>query len=143
MRIMCLYLVALVALTLMPPAAAMASTGLLVMKCEWKKSTDMQTFKTESTAGGAEFRYDPISDLTGTMMKEGFAYLFVASTGDKLIEGIAHYEIDGAPAEQRVEINRNTGAILNLIKTSKGTMALQGTCTRISGPAFGEKPDAQ
>lgn len=131
----------LAALTLATPVTAVASTGLLVMKCEWQKSTDMQTFKTESISGSVEFRYDPISDLTGTMMKEGFLHPFVASTGDRLIEGIAHYEIDGAPAEQRVEINRKTGAILNLIKTSKGTLALQGKCERISGPVFGEQPD--
>jgi hypothetical protein len=116
---------------------ASAADGLLHMRCDWQKTTDMKSLQTEKTSGSADFFYDPISDLTGTMRKEGFDSPFVAATRDNLIEGIAHYEADGSPAEQRVEINRYTGAIMNAIKTVKGSQVLEGTCKRISGPDFG------
>ncbi|MCX6848279.1 MAG: hypothetical protein NTY98_05115 [Verrucomicrobia bacterium] len=138
-----LFALALAVLVFPTPVPALASTGLLIMKCEWQRSTDMQTHNTVNAFGSVEFRYDPIGDLIGTMMKEGFSHPFIASTGGKLIEGRAQYEVDGAPAEQRVEINRYTGAITNFIMTSKGIVVLQGKCTRISGPDFGTQPDAQ
>jgi hypothetical protein len=119
---------------------ASAATGLLHVTCAWRKSTDMKTFESRPLTGQVDFFYDPISDLTGTMRKDGFDPSFVASTRDNLIEGIAHYEADGSAAEQRVEINRYTGAIMNWIKTVKGAEVLEGTCTRISGPDFGQGP---
>jgi len=134
-----------IAVVTLAPASLSAAEieGLLRMKCEWQRSTDMKTLQSETISGSTEFIYDPISDLTGTMTKEGLASPFVASTGDTLIEGIAHYSDDGAPAEQSVEINRNTGAILNMIKTAKGVRALEGVCTRISGPTFGTEAEGQ
>lgn len=119
-----------------PPDAR--AEGLLHLRCEWKKSTDMKTHVTTPHAGSTEFFYDPISDLSGTMRKEGFEPPFVAATGNNLIEGVAHYQVDGAAAEQRVEINRRSGAITNLIKTGKTAQVLEGKCIRISGPDFGQ-----
>lgn len=116
-----------------------SSDRLLHMRCTWRKVTDMKTFKTEPVSGTADFFYDPISDLTGTMMKDGFIHPFVAGTRDNLIEGAAHYQEEGAPAEQRVEINRRSGAIMYLMKTPKETRVLEGVCVRISGPDFGQE----
>lgn len=122
---------------------ALGADNLLHIRCEWRKSTDMKTFQTTPKSGAVDFFYEPISDLTGTVRKDGFDPTFVAGTRDNLIEGIAHYTADGASAEQRVEINRYTGAIMNSIKTAKVAQVIEGECTRISGPDFGGKPVVQ
>lgn len=122
---------------------ARGAEGLLHLTCAWQKSTDMKTYRSEPLTGSIDVFYEPSSDLTGTMRKDGFDHPFVAGIRDKLIEGIVHYQADGAAAEQRVEINRYTGAIMNLIKTASGAQVLEGTCTRISGPDFGPKDDGQ
>ena len=120
-----------------------ANENLLHVRCTWKNVTDMKTLKTEPLSGTTDFFYEPISDLTGTMTKDGFDHPFVAGTRDNLIEGIAHYQEEGAPAEQRVEINRYSGAIMNLIKTGKAIRVHEGSCDRISGPDFGQGNDSQ
>lgn len=132
---------ALAAGTFHPAAAGVED--LLHVRCVWKKVTDMKTLKTEPMSGTTDFFYEPISDLTGTMKKDGFDHLFVAGTRDNLIEGISHYDVDGTPAEQRVEINRYSGAIMNSVKTAATAQVLQGTCTRISGPDFGQDSGGQ
>ena len=137
---------AIVMFVLLPAAFAQpvaAAEGLLHVTCAWKKTTDMKTLKTEPMSGTTDFFYDPISDLTGTLTKDGFDHPFVAGTRDNLIEGVSHYQIDGVAAEQRVEINRYTGAIRNVVKTGTTAQALEGTCTRISGPDFGQKGEGQ
>ena len=122
---------------------ASAADRLLHLRCDWQKSTNPGSTKTEKISGSVDFFYDPISDLTGTMRKEGFDPSFVAAIRDNLIEGIAHYEAEGSPAEQRVEINRYTGTIRNAIRTAKGVQLLHGTCRRISGPDFGGNAGGQ
>lgn len=122
---------------------AHATEGVLRVKCEWRQSTDMQSLRTEKVTGSSEFIYDPVSDLTGTMAKEGLDASFVATTRDNLIEGIAHYAVDGEAAEERVVLNRRTGEIRNIVKRSKSARLLEGTCIRISGPVFGQETDGQ
>lgn len=124
------------------PAVAGAD-NLLHVRCTWKKVTDMKTLKTEPMSGATDVFYEPISDLTGTMKKDGFDHPFVAATRDNLIEGIAHYQDEGGSAEQRIEINRYSGAIINSIKTSAVAQVLVGTCVRISGPDFGGEGAAE
>ena len=139
-------LLAFVMLVLLPAAFAQplaAAAGLLHVTCTWKKTTDMQTLNTEPTFGTTDFFYDPISDLTGTLTKDGFDHPFIAGTRDNLIAGVSHYQADGVPAEQRVEINRYTGAIKNFVKVGTTVQVVEGTCTRISGPAFGQKGEGQ
>ncbi len=127
---------ALVAIACGTPA--MAAEGVLHLRCDWKKLTDMKTLQAQPLSGSVDVFYDPISDLTGTMTKSGFDGSFVAGVHDKLIAGVAHYQADGAAAEQRVEINRYTGAIMNLVRTATTAQVLEGQCTRISGPDFGQ-----
>lgn len=129
-------MVALFAAAFYPPLARAEEP--LHMTCAWKQSTDMKTYRTTPASGTTDFFYDPVSDIAGTMRKEGFDPPFVASTGNNLIEGVAHYEADGAAAEQRVEINRRTGDIKNLIKTATAAQVLEGKCIRVSGPEFGQ-----
>ena len=123
-----------------PPATA--AGNLLHMSCDWTRSTDMKSYRTVPASGTTDFFYEPISDLTGTMRKDGIDETFVAGVRDKLIEGIVHYKVDGSPAEQRVEINRHSGAIMNLIKIGDAATVLEGKCRRISGPDFGQEGSA-
>lgn len=133
--------VAAIAAALALPASG--AEGVLHMRCAWKKVTDMKTLQTKPQPGGTDFYYSPASDLTGTMTKDGFDHPFVAGIRDRLIEGVAHYQAEGVAAEQRVEINRYTGAIKNLVMTATSTEVLEGTCTRISGPDFGQQGEGQ
>lgn len=135
---------AFVVFVMVPTAPAIAANeNLLHVRCTWKKVTDMKTLKTEPMSGTTDIFYEPISDLTGTMTKDGFEHPFVAGTRDNLIEGMAQYQVDGANAEQRIEINRYSGDIMNSVRTATSAEVLQGNCTRISGPDFGQQGTAQ
>lgn len=122
---------------------AFGADNVLHMRCAWTKSTDMKTLQSEPLSGTTDFFYETISDITGTMSKDGFDHSFVAGIRDNLIEGVSHYQVAGAAAEQRVEINRYSGAIMNLVKTASKVQVLEGTCTRISGPDFGGQPSSE
>lgn len=131
---------ALLAASLMASVSlpASATEGVLRVRCQWHSDTDLKGFATKDLAGTLELTYEPSSDLTGTMIKEGLTAVFVAATRDNLIEGVAHYVVDGATAEERIELNRNTGVILNVIRTPTSAHLLRGTCVRLSGPDFGK-----
>lgn len=120
-----------------------ATEGVLRVKCAWQHDTDIKSMQTRDITGNAEFTYNPINDLNGSMTKEGLKATFVAATRDNVIEGIAHYVADGVAVEERVELNRRTAEIWNTIKTAKGGHLLRGTCVRLSGPDFGKETNGE
>lgn len=125
-------------------APAFASTeGVLRLQCSWRSSTDLQNLHVEKLTGSFTLVYDPMSDISGTITKEGLNETFVSGIRDRFIAGSAYYKEGGLPVEQHIEINRNTGAIKNVIKKGGSDTLLEGRCTRVSGPSFGDSSTAE
>ena len=129
------------AVALVTNAADMASADdLLTLKCDWIKSTNLKTAYVERVSGSSMYTYEPLSDITGLIKKEGFNETFIAGMKDKYIEGSVHYKENNMSFEQHVQINRNTGVIRSFVQSAKERVLLEGKCIRVSGPSFGGEP---